>query len=76
VRAAAQHKGGNRDVLDAGTRKTVRLLIEFDAGGLPPRELRQRFAEELRAAVMELHGDADEAVLEELWRVIPDPERA
>jgi hypothetical protein len=56
----------------------IRLAITVDPQGATPRELRARFVHALRAAVFlaALAGHVDIAFAEELWRAIPDPERA
>jgi hypothetical protein len=56
----------------------IRLLIEFDSANLSPQEVRRVFAEALRDAIAQgqLRGEIDPAIAEELWRVLPNPERA
>ena len=57
---------------------TVHLAVEFKTSRLTPRGVRRRFALSLRAAIARacLAGTVDQAVCEELWRLIPDPKRA
>lgn len=57
---------------------SIRLIVEFDPAGMQPREVRKAFAQALRDAIAQsrMSGDIDPAVAEELWRVVPDPERA
>ena len=56
----------------------IRLTIAVNPGGASPRELRSRFALALREAIARgcLAGRIDQAAAEELFRAIPDPERA
>ena len=51
----------------------VRLVVEFDITGLPPRETREAFADALRAAIIGAReqGQIDSAVTEELIRTVP-----
>jgi hypothetical protein len=54
------------------------LNIEIELDGLSPAQVRRRFAEALREAIAleRLADRIDPEVAEELWRVVPDPERA
>lgn len=56
---------------------SVHLELEFNAARLTPRGIRRRFVLSLRAAIARarLVGAVDEAICEELWRTVPDPER-
>jgi hypothetical protein len=56
----------------------IRLTVRFDAAGLDCRQLRQAFAQALRTAIIDakVSGRIELPIAEELWRVIPDPERA
>ena len=55
----------------------VALKVEFEVNGLSPRDVRYRFANTLRIAIAKAHMACtiDRAVCEELWRVVPRPER-
>ncbi len=55
-----------------------RLVVTLAAGQYAPRELRQTFSAALRESIMRatLDGRIENYVAEELWRVIPAPERA
>ena len=55
---------------------SVQLEVEFNTTRLTPRGVRRRFALSLRAAIARAYvaGTVDEAVCEELWRVVPEPE--
>jgi hypothetical protein len=56
----------------------IRLSLAFSGDDASPRELRARFAMALRQAVLRaaLTGRIEVAYAEELWRAIPNPERA
>jgi len=56
----------------------LNLLVPLDPQGLSPRELRQAFAQALRDSIQRARqrGKLDTGQAEELWRVVPDPERA
>jgi len=56
----------------------IRLAVIVNSYGTTPRELRVRFAPALREAILRaaLTGRVDLAHAEELWRVLPDAERA
>jgi hypothetical protein len=53
------------------------LVIVLDTHALSPKKLRQNFARAVRDAIQRARqrGRIDSAEAEELWRVIPDPER-
>jgi len=53
----------------------IRLVIKFDPEGLSPREVRATFAQALRDAIGQART-GEHAIAEELWRVVPDPEKA
>ena len=56
----------------------VRLVVEFDIEGASPREVRDRFIEAARQAIIAgQFGDRfDLAVAEELIRALPEPGKA
>jgi hypothetical protein len=63
-------------VMRAQSTNTIHLAVEFNVSRLTPRSVRRRFAGALRSAIARVHlsGTADQAVCEELWRLVPDPE--
>lgn len=63
-------------VVRAQSPNTVHLAVEFNVSRLSPRGVRRRFARALRNAIarVDLSGTVDQAVCEELWRLVPDPE--
>ena len=65
-------------VAQAQSPNTIHLAVEFNVSRLTPRGVRRRFAGALRAAIARIHlsGTVDQAICEELWRIVPDPEHA
>jgi hypothetical protein len=57
---------------------STQLVIVLETLDLSPRELRQAFAQSLRDAIQRarIKGRISTEQAEELWRVVPDPERA
>jgi hypothetical protein len=67
-----------RTAQSQSSKDLVALRIEFEVAGLSPRHVRHRFANSLRIAIAKarIANTIDQAVCEELWRVVPAPERA
>ena len=65
-------------VVRAQSPHTIHLAVELNVSRLTPRGVRRRFAGALRAAIAHVHlsGAVDQAICEELWRIVPDPEHA
>lgn len=63
-------------VARAQSPNTVQLAVEFNVSRLTPHGVRRRFAGALRSAIARGHlsGLVDQAICEELWRAVPDPE--
>jgi hypothetical protein len=55
----------------------IRLIVILTATDASRRQLRMRFAQAMREAVIRavLAGRVDLTHAEELWRLLPDPER-
>lgn len=55
----------------------MRLVVPFVLDG-SPRQVRMAFAQALREAIQRAYADGriTQELAEELWRVVPEPERA
>ncbi len=63
---------------DGSKTRSIRLIVAVNPKAATPREARTGFAAAIRQAIMRafLAGRLDVDHAEELWRVVPDPERA